>query len=131
MALALGSAADGQRKHALFSQGVLTRRPDPERDLIHYLRSNEFRDNIPWKIASRQPDRTGLRVTDRIVSRLEVHNALSRLPARQRRTIELLYVEDLDRPDVLYRLGVSSDTLTREHRSAIRQLVDWIFEWGR
>lgn len=102
---------------------------DPVRDLAHYL-EGEFRDGRPYAPTGRRPDRTGRQLTDRMVSRLEVENAMRFLPYRQRRLIALRYGEGLSVVEVCRILGCSPQTYARERLAAIEAMVLAIYEWG-
>src|SRR5580765_2875730 len=66
---------------------------DPVRDLEAYL-VGEYRAGVPWRLTVRPTTATGQALADKLVSRLEVANALRSLPYRQKRVVELLYEED-------------------------------------
>ena len=105
-------------------------RPDPVRDLAHYL-EGEYRDGRPYVVSGRRPDQTGRQLTDRMVSRLEVENAIRYLPYRQRRVIALRYGEDQPVAEVCRVLGISLPTYARDRIEALKAMADAIYEWDR
>jgi DNA-directed RNA polymerase specialized sigma24 family protein len=120
---AIGSRESYERLRA---QG---RRPDAHRNLAHYLRG-EYRHEVPWKLTTRTPDATGRQLSDRMVSRLEIANALRLLPYRQRRVIELYVIEDKSKVMVCDRLRISAATLCREMRAALETIIAVVYaDW--
>ncbi len=105
-----------------------TRHHTPTRDLGAYLHG-EYRAGVPWRLTVRHPSATGYELSDRIVSRLEIANALRLLPYRQRRLIELHYGDDLTRGEVCRRLAVSESTFHRDQAEALRHIVSVVYEW--
>lgn len=120
---ALGSAESQE-----WRRRQLGHEPHPNRDLAAYLRG-EYQEGRPFQINGREPDAVGRQVTDRMVSRLEVDHALRQLPYRQRRVIDLLYVQGLSRDQVLEQLHISERTLERDRSEALRAMVRIIYEW--
>lgn len=98
------------------------RERNPVRDLEAYLRG-EYRAGVPWRLTVRHPSATGYALSDRLVSRLEVAHALMLLPYRQRRVVELLYVEDRPAAEVATRLGVSERTVYLDRTDALAAMV--------
>ena len=96
-------------------------------DLAAYL-AGEYRSGVPWRLTVRHPSATGQQLSDRMVSRLEVANALRTLPYRQRRVVELLYQEDLPVAEVAHRLGVSPRTVSSERHAALVAMVVLIYD---
>jgi len=99
---------------------------DPVRDLGAYL-AGEFRHGVPWRLTVRHPSATGYQLTDRLVSRLEIANALRLLPYRQRRVIELLCVADLPPATVATRLHVAERTVYADREQALALMALIIF----
>lgn len=100
----------------------------PLRDLAHYL-NGEFRLGLPLRLTTWHPDSTGQQLSDRMVSRLELLVALRRLPYRQRRVIELLYVEDKNWLEAAEQLHIANDTLASERIAALARMIAMIYEW--
>jgi DNA-directed RNA polymerase specialized sigma24 family protein len=109
--------------------GVEGRHHTPTRDLGAYLHG-EYRAGVPWRLTVRHASATGYELSDRVVSRLEIANALRLLPYRQRRLIELHYGYDLSRAEVCRRLAVSESTFHRDQAEALRVMVTAIYSWG-
>ena len=105
--------------------GESTRR-DPVKDLEHYL-AGEYRAGVPWRLVARHTTRSGQALADRLVSRLEIANALRDLPYRQRRVIELLYEEDRPRSEVARRLRISERTAYNDKIAALAAMVRVIY----
>lgn len=103
-------------------------RGTPTRDLGAYLHG-EYRAGVPWKTTVRHASATGYELSDRIVSRLEIANALRDLPYRQKRLVELVYEHGLSRQQACHRLGISDRTFDREQAAALRAIVDRVYEW--
>lgn len=103
--------------------------PDPRRDLLHYLDSNEFQGGEPMRISGSEPDATGRALTDRMVSRLEVMLALKKLPWRQRRLMELRYCDGRAVLEVCDRLKIGKTAFYRYQEEAIVSMVGAIYEW--
>ena len=103
--------------------------PDPRRDLQHYL-TGEFAAGEPMQLASSRPDTTGRRLTDRMVSRLEVQVAVKALPYRLRRLVELRYEHGQPIQTVCGLLGFSRATYYRHQEDALAALVAGIYEWN-
>jgi DNA-directed RNA polymerase specialized sigma24 family protein len=106
------------------------RRHTPTRDLAAYLRG-EYRAGVPWRLTVRHPSGTGYELSDKVVSRLEIANALRLLSYRQRRLIELHYGDDLSRDRVCRLLGISEATFHRDQAEALRTIVGAVYEWGQ
>ena len=100
---------------------------DPVRDLEAYLK-REYAAGVPWRLTVRHPSATGYQLSDRVVSRLEVANALRLLPYRQRRVIELLYEQDRPAAEVATRLGVSERTVYLDRQEALAAMVTIIYQ---
>ena len=122
MSRALGSAESQERLRAL---GI---EPRPERDLLHYLAS-EFQEGVPMRVTNWRASATGQQLSDREISRLEVLHAIRILPWRQRRVIELRYVDGLTVDMTAERLRTSRDTVQRETAAALRTMAQIIYEW--
>ena len=69
-----------------------------------------------------------LGTSDRLVSRLEIANAVRMLPYRQKRLIELHYADGLPLDAVCRRLRISESTFYREQRAALEAVVAVVFE---
>lgn len=121
----LGSHDDQEHKRLLYGEGDM---PTQSEDLLHYL-SGEFQKGEPLRITSRNCDRVGRQLTDREVSRLEVLSAIQQLRYRQRRVVELLYVESVRPEDAADQLGISIRTLYTERTEALQAMADVIYEW--
>jgi len=100
---------------------------DPVKDLAAYL-AGEYRSGVPWRLTVRHTTATGQALADRLVSRLEVANALRALPHRQRRVVELLYEEDRPPAEVATRLGVSERTVYNDKMAALAAMVEVIYQ---
>jgi len=104
---------------------------DPVRDLEAYLRGEyRYPDRYPGSVLmlhGRRSGGGGSALSDRVVSRLEVANALRSLPYRQRRVVELLYAEDRPAAEVATRLGVSERTVYIERLAALAAMVRIIY----
>lgn len=100
---------------------------DPRRDLAHYL-AGEFAAGYPIRLTTWRADAVGQQLSDREVSRLEVLSALSRLPYRRRRIVELLYVDDRPWREVARRLHISETTLARERAAALQAMIAIIYD---
>jgi len=100
---------------------------DPVRDLEAYL-VGEYRSGVPWRLTVRHTTATGQALADKLVSRLEVANALRSLPYRQKRVIELLYEEDRPAAEVATRLGVSERTVYLDRLEALAGMVKIIYQ---
>lgn len=100
---------------------------DPVKDLEAYLK-REYAAGVPWRLTVRHPSATGYQLSDRVVSRLEVANALRTLPYRQRRVVELLYEEDRPAAEVATRLGISERTVYLDRVEAIAAMVKIIYQ---
>lgn len=103
-------------------------RGTPTRDLSAYL-DGEYRAGVPWRMTVRHPSATGYELSDKIVSRLEIANALRDLPYRQKRLVELVYEHGLSRQQACHRLGISDRTFHREKAEALRAIVGRVYEW--
>lgn len=110
----LGSAAMGTHR-------------GPVADLAAYL-AGEYRAGVPWRLTVRHTTATGQELHDRLVSRLEVANALRCLSYRQRRVIELLYQEDRPVVEVAGLLGVSPRTVWADRLEALALMVRVIYD---
>ena len=99
---------------------------DPVRDLEHYL-AGEYRSGVPWRLVARHTTRSGQALADRLVSRLEIANALRDLPYRQRRVIELLYEHDRPVAEVAAALGISERTVYSDKTEALVAMVRVIY----
>lgn len=121
----LGSHEDQEHKRLLFGEDDM---PTQAEDLLHYL-SGEFQKGEPLRITSRHCDRVGRQLIDREVSRLEVLSAIQQLRYRQRRVMELLYVETVRPEDAAGQLGISIRTLYTERTEAVKVMTDVIYEW--
>jgi DNA-directed RNA polymerase specialized sigma24 family protein len=85
---------------------------------------------VPWRLTARTPDATGQQLSDRMVSRLEIANALRLLPYRQRRVVELYPIEDKSKVMVCDRLRISAATLCREMREALGTIIAVVYaDW--
>jgi DNA-directed RNA polymerase specialized sigma24 family protein len=85
---------------------------------------------VPWRLTSRTPDATGQQLSDRMVSRLEIANALRVLPYRQRRVVELYLIEGKSKVMVCDRLRISAATLCREMREALDTIIAVVYaDW--
>lgn len=102
--------------------------PDPRLDLLHYLQG-EFAAGEPMAISSSSPDATGRSLTDRMVSRLEVMLTLKRLPYRQRRLVQLRFVDGLTVDEVCQRLSIGKTSYYRYQEDAVTTMVAAIYEW--
>lgn len=101
----------------------------PVRDLEHYL-AGEYRAGVPWRLTVRAPSATGYQLADRLVSRLEVANALRLLPYRQRRVVELLVLAGRDAAWVAGRLRVSERTVYLERAEALALMARLVCDDG-
>jgi DNA-directed RNA polymerase specialized sigma24 family protein len=99
----------------------------PVDDLAAYL-AGEYRAGVPWRLTVRHTTATGQELHDRLVSRLEVANALRYLSYRQRRVIELLYDEDRPVVEVAGRLGVSPRTVWADRLEALGVMTRVIYD---
>lgn len=116
---------------AMHRKGRLQKEIDawtPERDLAAYLKG-EYSQGVPFRLTRRQPTATDQALGDRLVSRLEIANALRRLPYRQRRVIELRYIEGRTCDQVGLQLSISDRTVERDAGDALKQMAAWIYEW--
>ena len=105
--------------------------PRPERDLAAYLRG-EFQAGVPFELTCSAPSATGLQLSTRLVNRLEVLSALSRLDYLERRAVTLVYVAGLPPERVAERLHIHERTLQRRIRAGLQQMVSTIYtEWRR
>ena len=85
---------------------------------------------MPWRLTSRAPDGTGQQLSDRMVSRLEIANALRLLPYVERRVVELYLIEGKAKTMVCDRLRISPATLCREMRAALDTIVAVVYaDW--
>jgi DNA-directed RNA polymerase specialized sigma24 family protein len=126
---ALGSVeALAARMAAQARRGVLPQRPTPVRDLVDYL-SGEFASGHPLRLTSSRPDTTGQTLSDRMVSRLELLNAVRYLPYRQRRLVELRFCEQLPVHEVCQRLGIAERTYYRDQLEALEAICSVVYEW--
>jgi len=114
---------------AVLGSPEAARRHTPTRDLGAYLRG-EYRAGVPWRLTVRHASATGYELSDKIVSRLEIANALRLLPYRQRRVIELHYADDLARERVCRLLGISEATFHRDQAEALKRICSSVYEWG-
>jgi DNA-directed RNA polymerase specialized sigma24 family protein len=121
---ALGSAASQARFGA---RGL---EPNPVADLAAYL-AGEFQAGEPLRLTSRRASGAGQSLSDKMVSRLELANALRLLPYRQRRVVELLYGEDMPAGAVAGRLGVCKRTVWADRLLALTAMAAVIYEWDR
>lgn len=101
----------------------------PTRDLGAYLRG-EYLNGAPLKLTERHPTKTGYELSDRIVSRLEIANAVRLLPYRQRRIVEMVFEQGLSRQQACHALSISDATFHREKAAALRTIVGAVYEWG-
>lgn len=99
---------------------------DPVKDLEAYL-AGEYRAGVPWRLTVRHTTATGQALADKLVSRLEVANALRSLPYRQRRVIELLYEDDRPAAEVATRLGISERTVYADRVEALTAMTRIIY----
>jgi RNA polymerase sigma factor (sigma-70 family) len=100
---------------------------DPVKDLEAYLRK-EYSRGVPLRLTVRHPSATGYELSERIVSRLEVANALRWLPYRQRRVVELCYEQDLPAAEVGRLLGVSERTVYADRDKALNEMTRIIYQ---
>lgn len=98
----------------------------PVKELEAYL-VGEYRAGVPWRLTVRHTTATGQALSDKLVSRLEVANALRLLPYRQRRVVELLYQEDRPAAEVAALLGVSERTVYADRLDALAAMVSVIY----
>jgi DNA-directed RNA polymerase specialized sigma24 family protein len=124
----LGSREEQERKQWLADVRDV-QHPTPAKDLLQYL-NGEFQHGVPLHIAGHKWDRVGKCLDDREVSRLEVISAIGRLPHRQRRIMELVYIDGVPCLDAAARLGISERTLYRERSMALDTMVLIIYEWS-
>lgn len=69
-------------------------------------------------------------MSDRLVSRLEVANAVRWLPYRQRRILELRYVEDgLTVEQTCRRLNLKRSCYYSQLNQALDAMVERVYEW--
>ena len=123
--MSLGSIEEQERKRLIYGEGEM---PTAEQDLETYL-AGEFQAGEPLRLVGSRCDAVGRRITDRVVSRLEVLSAMTALPLRQRRGLELRYVEGLGTGEAARRLGISTSTLYADRREALRAMAARIYEW--
>ncbi len=122
----LGSCEDQDHKRLILGEDAM---PTQAEDLRQYL-SGEFQKGEPLRITSRHCDRVGRQLADQEVSRLEVLNAIQQLRYRQRRVIELLYVDNACLGDAVSSMGISARTLYRERNEALIAMTEIIYEWN-
>lgn len=122
----LGSYEDQEHKRLIYGEGDM---PTQAEDLQHYL-SGEFQRGEPLRITTRQSDAVGRRLADWEVSRLEVLSAMQQLRYRQRRVMELLYVDGIPADDVANQLRISIRTLYADRSEALQVMTDIIYEWS-
>jgi len=125
----LGSFEDQERK--LERYRALDREeemPTQAEDLLHYLKG-EFQKGVPLRVTTRRSDAVGRALAEREVSRLEVLSALQQLPYRQRRVVELLYIESVPSDEVADRLGISERTVYSDRADALGLMANVIYEW--
>ena len=101
----------------------------PTRDLSAYLHG-EYRAGVPWKLTVRHPSATGYQLSDRIVSRLEIANAVRLLPYRQRRIVEMTFEQGWSPVRVCLALSISTATFHRDKAEALRTVVGVVYEWA-
>jgi DNA-directed RNA polymerase specialized sigma24 family protein len=123
----LGSLEDEDRKRLMYGDDNM---PSAAQDLGQYL-AGEFRKGAPYQIVARECDRVGRRISDREVSRLEVVSAMRSLRHRQRRILEKLYVDDVPAEQAAADLDISTSTLYRERREALKSMADVIYDWAK
>ena len=99
------------------------------RDLGAYLHG-EYQAGAPFKITERHPTKTGYQLSDKIVSRLEIANAVKLLPYRQRRIVEMVFEQGKSRQQVCRALSISDATFHREKAAALLAIVGTVYEWG-
>jgi len=88
------------------------------------------RYNEPVKIVTREYDATGgFKLTDRMVSRLDVLNALSRLPFPLREAVDLTALQGLSRRAASEMLNVSDPTFGKYLQAAYDTLVRLVFDY--
>lgn len=104
--------------------------PDPRDDLLSYLKG-EFQKGEPYQVVTREQTQVGLRISSRMVSRMEVLSAISRLPRDPRRVMDKLYVEDLTIEKTADDLNISEATVKRRRDAAIEGMVAMIYDWKR
>lgn len=104
--------------------------PDARKNLAAYL-EQEFARGEPWKLSdTRRSSATGLELSDRLVSRLEIANAVRWLPYRQRRILELRFVEDgLTVEETCRRLNLKKTCYYSQLDKALGAMVAVIYEW--
>ena len=118
----------GSAESQAWRRRLLGREPNPERDLRDYL-AGEFQSGTPLRVTSRRPAGVGQQLAEREVSRLEVLHAMQLLSYRQRRVVELLYLDGATVEEASEALRVSTRTLLRLRDAAIRAMVGVIYEW--
>ncbi len=102
--------------------------PDPVAAIKGILRAVGL--NEPVRIVSREYDATGgFKLTDKMVSRLEVVNAVGRLSFPFRQAVEYAYLQDMTRADAARKLGVSQATLGKWLTQAFDALVTIVFDY--
>ncbi len=107
--------------------GETDRGRSPVKDLEAYL-VGEYRSGVPWRLTVRHTTATGQALSDRLVSRLEVANAIRQLTYRPRRVIELLYEEDRPVAEIADRLGISERTVYVVRGEALAAMARVIYE---
>lgn len=121
---ALGSVESARRYELAFGEKLRATRA-----LRHYLQG-EYQ-TLPLKLHSgRTASDTGLRLSDRIVSRLEVGQALQALEYRPRRCLELRFFEGLTVEEAAEILHCSTSTVVKETSQALALMARDIFEEG-
>ena len=86
--------------------------------------------NDPVRICTDEYDAAGgFVLTDQLVSRLEVANAVSRLPSPLREAIECTYLCGMDRSRTAWRLRVPRALVDRYLDQAFAILVQHVFDY--
>lgn len=124
--MSLGSIEDQEHKRLIYGEDNM---PTQAEDLLHYL-AGEFQSGEPLRISTRRSDAVGRQIADREVSRLEVLSAIKQLRYRQRRVMELLYVENVPKSEVAQQLGISARTVDSDRADALETMTETIYEWA-
>ncbi len=101
---------------------------DPVTAIKIVLRAVRYEE--PVRIVSREYDATGgFRLTDRMVTRLEVLNAVSRLPFPLQETLSLVYLGGLTRRQAAQVLGLGNSRFSEYTSQAWEAVVAMIFDY--
>ena len=101
---------------------------DPVSAIRGVLRAVRY--NEPVKIVTKEYDATGgFKLTDRMVSRLEVLNAVGRLPFPLKEAVELTALQGLTRQQACEVLNMSDPTFGKHLAAAYVAIVRMVFDY--